>query len=174
MLSSQLLDWYLEESTHSSTYFIGCYVLDNLVKVVQMFRQFHSRYSRAKLDRDMTKKCSSHKTTHVMLVAAICKFSVPGEHIRLCSTLHQLKKTMVAGKHRSPCPARVTIRNKPALCRRSAPESICLLDGISFSKKIKKQLTVRTEGSGEIIGEVAWNNVAVSAGVAVSGICGTC
>ena len=34
VLSSQLLDWYLEESTHSSRYFIGYYVLDNFVKVV--------------------------------------------------------------------------------------------------------------------------------------------
>jgi hypothetical protein len=88
VLSSQLLDWYLEESTHSSRYFIGYCVLDNFVKVVQMFRQFHSRYSREKLDRDMTKKCNNHKTIRVMLAAAICKFSVPGEHIRLCSPLH--------------------------------------------------------------------------------------
>lgn len=51
---------------------------------------------------------------------------------------------------------------------------ICLLDGISFSEKTKKQLTVCTEGGGEIIGEVAWNNVALGAGVAVSGICGAC
>ena len=73
VLSSQLLDWYLEESTHSSRYFIGYCVLDNFVKVVQMFRQFHSRYSRGKLDRDMTEKCSSHKTIQVVLAAAVKK-----------------------------------------------------------------------------------------------------
>jgi hypothetical protein len=42
VLSSQPLEWYLEESTHSSRYFIGSYVLDNFLKVVQMFRQFYS------------------------------------------------------------------------------------------------------------------------------------
>ncbi|MDR3555928.1 MAG: hypothetical protein P4L55_14315 [Syntrophobacteraceae bacterium] len=50
---------------------------------------------------------------------------------------------------------------------------ICLLARISFSKKIKKQLTVCTKSRGEIFGEIAWNNVAVGARMAVSGICGT-
>jgi hypothetical protein len=51
VLSGELLDWYPEESTRSSRYFIGYYVPDNFVKVVQMFRQFHSGYSRGKPER---------------------------------------------------------------------------------------------------------------------------
>jgi hypothetical protein len=60
-LGAQLLEWYLEQSTHSSRYFIGCHVLDNFVKVAQMFRQFRSRYSREKLDRDMQKNAAATK-----------------------------------------------------------------------------------------------------------------
>jgi hypothetical protein len=37
VLSSQPLEWYLEESTHSSRYFIGSYVLDSSMKVVMKF-----------------------------------------------------------------------------------------------------------------------------------------
>jgi len=40
VLSSQPLEWYLEESTHSSRYFIGFYMIDNIMKLVILLQQF--------------------------------------------------------------------------------------------------------------------------------------
>ena len=49
-----------------------------------------------------------------------------------------------------------------------------LSDGARVTQEVKKQGAVRAEGRGEIIGEIAWSNVALGPRVAMLGIRGTC